>query len=451
MKKIDLFKMSIRNLFRRKFRTVLTITGVVIGSISIILMISLGLAMDQNLKAQMAQFGDLTQIHVNAYGGGSGGVQLIDDKAIMSFEEIEHVKKAVPLIRDLNVYLILGKYRTCWNLNVYAMDEADIEALGYKVDRGSCFTEGEPKSILLGEQVLTAFTKNGKEIDWSKGEPEPIPFDMETQTLEMDIVDYDYTTGKPMLTGQSGKIKRPKTIDVHVKGMFTVESGYELANMIIIPKSLYKELKERQQDYQKALGYWDESDKKKGKNVSYEEAIIKVDEIENVTKVLGEVKNLGYSAWNDMEYLEQMEEQSKARQMALGAIGIVAFVVAAIGITNTMMMSIYERTKEIGIMKVIGAKIIDIKHMFLMEALLIGFLGGVIGATLSLILSIIMNASSDRIASMLGMQAGGCISVMTPALFVAGILFSTIVGLVSGYFPAVKATRLSALSAIRTE
>ena len=152
-----------------------------------------------------------------------------------------------------------------------------------------------------------------------------------------------------------------------------------------------------------------------------------------------------------MEYLEQMEEQSKTRQMALGAIGIVSFIVAAIGIANTMMMSIYERTKEIGVMKVIGAKISDIKHMFLMESLLIGLFGGLLGALLSFTISLIMNLSGEKIAMMMGMDPTSTVSIMTPSLLGAGILFSVVVGLLSGYFPAKKATKLSALSAIRTE
>ena len=86
MRKIDLFTMSVRNLFRRKFRTLLTILGVVIGATSIILMLSLGLAMDKNMEEQMKNYGDLTLININNYGGGDNA-QVIDDKTIREFEE----------------------------------------------------------------------------------------------------------------------------------------------------------------------------------------------------------------------------------------------------------------------------------------------------------------------------------------------------------------------------
>ena len=84
-----------------------------------------------------------------------------------------------------------------------------------------------------------------------------------------------------------------------------------------------------------------------------------------------------------MEWLEQSKQQSNMIQAALGGIGAVSLLVAAIGIANTMMMSIYERTKEIGVLKVLGCSLATIRNMFLIEAGFIGFMGGLIGLTLS--------------------------------------------------------------------
>ena len=89
--------------------------------------------------------------------------------------------------------------------------------------------------------------------------------------------------------------------------------------------------------------------------------------------------------------------------------------------------------------------------MFLMESLLIGLIGGIAGALISLLISLIMNASGEKIAAMMDMYGSTTVSIMTPKLLGAGILFSVIIGLFSGYFPARKAMKLSALSAIKTE
>ncbi len=445
MKKIDLISMSIRNLLRRKFRTVLTVLGVVIGSSSIILMLSLGLAMNKNLEEQMAQMGDLTQIEVYNYGNA----KTIDNKVIKELAKMQNVEHVVPMINPSNFTFSCGKFRTFntyWS--VYVMKPEDMEALGYEINQGRSLMEGESRSIILGEGALRYFTKNGKQPNYNKG-LEPMVFDMDTQKMTIEVLQYDWQTGKPNLDGKDGKIKKPKSFEVEVVG--TIADGTQQGMQIIIPPALYEELKAESIKYRKALGWYSDEEKEKDKKVNYEQVIVKVNDRKNVMSVAEALKKEGYEAYTNMEWIEQMEEQSKSRQMALGAIGIVSFVVAAIGIANTMMMSIYERTKEIGVMKVIGAKLKDIKHMFLMESLLIGFFGGLLGATISLIISIIMNASSDKIAQIMDMYGATTVSIMTPQLFGGGILFSVVVGLLSGYFPAQKAMKLSALSAIRTE
>ncbi len=450
MKKIDLISMSVRNLWRRKLRTALTILGVVIGACSIILMLSLGLAMEKNMEEQFAQMGDLTLIQVWSYGGGNS-TQEIDDKVLKEFEKVDHVVRAIPMLNDINVYLSSGKYRTpdpYWE--IYVMDAADIEALGYKVEEGRSLLPEETRSILMGKNVLQYFTKRGKQIDYSK-ELEFMPFDLEKDKVTLEVIQYDWETGKPQLEDVNGnKIKAPKGTEVNVVGLFP-ETSMDLARKVIIPRALYEELKKEQIAYKKAMGWYTDEEAKRDKKRTYNEVMIKVDHQDNVVSTLEQIKSMGYDAYNNMEWLEQYKQEAAAKRMALGGIGIVSFVVAAIGIANTMMMSIYERTKEIGVMKVIGAKLVDIKYLFLMEALFIGLIGGILGASISVGISLILNAIGEPIARMLGMWGGTTVSLVPPWLIAAGIIFSTLVGLVSGYFPARKAMKLSALSAIRTE
>lgn len=448
MKKIDLFTMSIRNLFRRKFRTFLTVLGVVIGCTSIILMLSLGLAMDKNLEEQMAMMGNLTLIDV--YCMGNGEADLFDSRTVDEISKIQNVQCVIPRLECGDINLTCGKYRTfqSW-FNVLVLTPEQVQALDYTITDGRNLEEDEDDAILMGPQVLTYFTKNGKEPNWDK-ELEPMPFDMNSQTLTCDIMDYDMQTNKPVLESENGKVKKPKAMEIKVVGMLDGTS-YEESESIIMTKALYEKLKKERVEYRKALGFYTEEEKKQDKKETYNQMTVKVDHREHVQEVVEALKASGYEAYSDIEWIDDMEQQSKSRQMALGAIGIVSFVVAAIGIANTMMMSIYERTKEIGVMKVIGARLKDIKHMFLMESLLIGLFGGILGAVLSLLISIIMNASGDKIASIMDIYGSSTVSIMTPELLGAGILFSVVVGLLSGYIPANKAMKLSALSAIRTE
>ena len=128
---------------------------------------------------------------------------------------------------------------------------------------------------------------------------------------------------------------------------------------------------------------------------------------------------------------------------------------AALGITNTMIMSIYERTREIGVMKVLGCLVSNIRTMFLMEAGTIGFTGGVIGVGISYIISFIINTLSAGGGSSdyFGMMGGGIggSSIIPWWLVVGALIFSTLVGLISGFSPANLAVKISALTAIRQE
>ena len=141
-----------------------------------------------------------------------------------------------------------------------------------------------------------------------------------------------------------------------------------------------------------------------------------------------------------------MQESSKSIQLMLGGIGGVAMLVAAISITNTMLMSIYERTREIGVMKVLGCKMSKIGAMFLTEAGIIGFGGGVMGLILSFGLSWLIN-------TIIGAYGAGASfrSVIPFYLAVLGVGFSVLIGVLAGLYPSQRAMRLSALAAIRNE
>ena len=149
-----------------------------------------------------------------------------------------------------------------------------------------------------------------------------------------------------------------------------------------------------------------------------------------------------------------LEEQSRQQQMIFGGLGAISLFVAALGITNTMIMSIYERTREIGVMKVLGCVVGNIRAMFLMEAGTIGFIGGVIGLGLSYLISFLINTfgggATGSIYDVGGIGIGG-VSIIPWWLALGALAFATLVGLVSGFSPANRAVKISALTAIRQE
>ena len=168
--------------------------------------------------------------------------------------------------------------------------------------------------------------------------------------------------------------------------------------------------------------------------------------MDHVEEVQEQIRALGLQANSNVEWMNQVKEQSRSIQAALGGIGAVSLFVSAIGIANTMMMSIYERTKEIGVIKVLGCSLKNIRQMFLLEAAFIGLMGGAAGCVLSFAVSTVINALT---ATKNIMGVGGGISFIPPWLVLAAVGFSMLVGMGAGYIPALRAMRLSPLAAIQ--
>ena len=186
-------------------------------------------------------------------------------------------------------------------------------------------------------------------------------------------------------------------------------------------------------------------------DLKYSDVKINVDNSDNVEEVLQTIQDMGYQADANKEWLEQVEKEFMIIQAVLGGIGGVAMLVAAISIANTMTMSTYERTKEIGVMKVLGCKLSNIRAMFLSEAAFIGFFGGMVGIILSFTLSGAVNYFASMNAGSLDLPDGTKISVIPFWLVLLAIAFSTVIGMLAGFFPAQRATKLSPLNAIRNE
>ncbi len=453
MRLIDLLRMSVSSLWRRKLRTFLTVLGVVIGTASIVVMISLGLGLSKSSMEQIEQSGGLTTINVyENYNGGMNGADSsadpnagkIMDSTTEAILAIPHVEVASPIL-NMNPIAKVGSYEA--HLQLRAMTVEALEALDIPLTEGSSLpTDPDNLEFLFGNMIIQDFynAKTGSYDYWETGELPDI--DLKNDPI-FYIMDTDaYWNSQYGGTDENGKpIAQPKKFMYGSAGV--VAGGQEqyndyswqtLCNMEALKSQLQRIFKGRAIPGQPVR-----SDGKPYKDWYYSEMFVKVDEMENVQEVQQAIIDMGYNAYSNAEWLQQTQEQYGMIQAVLGGIGAVSLFVAAIGIANTMMMSIYERTKEIGIMKVLGCSLGRIRDLFLMEAGFIGLCGGVIGLLLSYGISAIINTLLADVYSGL--------SYIPMWLSALALVFAVVIGMLAGLMPALRAMRLSALSALRNE
>ena len=463
MKFRDMLRMSSANLWKRKIRTILTVLGVVIGTASIVVMVSLGLGLSRASLAEIEQYGGITTVMVSEQGsyfgfaeeddkqtlGQTFGSGHLDDELLERILEIEHVKSAYPVL-ETEAIAMCGNYQT--NVSLRGVPARQAELLGLKLAQGNLMQANAGQlEVVYGNSVLANFY-NEKTGDgyWWNGQIPDIDL-MQDTVMYIFNVDkyYSYLWGNSDDSGQAAQL--PKKYIVRTAGIvegelddYSNDSNYVYCDLDALRTILKKEYKNTVIPGQPTM-----TSGKPYKEIYYTGIMIQVDHMDYVQQVQKEVNELGYQASSNAEWVESVQGQFKYIQLALGGIGAVSLFVAAIGIANTMMMSIYERTKEIGIMKVLGCDMKNIQGMFLMEAGYIGLIGGAFGLGLSYILSGVINTFVKKMDLGMNVQVG--LSYIPPWLALLAMGFAVFVGMASGFFPSLRAMRLSPLAAIRNE
>ena len=421
MKISDEISLSARNLLRRKGRTALTLVGVVIGTCMVVLMISLGIAQTKTNEEMLQSWGDLTQVQIYGYGmmqGSDGKPLYLDDAAIASIKQIPHVLAATPYAQG---YTMSGTITAGRNdrytmdiSNLIGIDPTALEPMGFALQSGSWPTNTPASEKAAKLQVLVGASTGYGFEDSRKSYNSPKRYRYEGQTDASGktlppFVDINKDKMTLTLKTGDGSTEKTRTWELEIVGVLEPDGakGYWTQNGIVL----------RIQDMKMLQKVYDDMTKTKEQNKSYDQVYVKVDDLKNVSDV---------------------EE------------------------------AIHERTREIGVMKVLGCELGNIRTMFLLESSTIGFIGGLIGLLISLLASFVLNNLSTILAmfgqsgglDLSGMMGGGgyymmdgsggnTISIIPPWLMLAALVFATLVGLVAGILPANKAVKISALEAIR--
>lgn len=433
MRFIDLVRVIFDNLSRRKGRVVLTAIGVIIGTAAVVLLVSLANGLQKSATDSLYGIGDLKQIQVYPqYGdmsvqspsGFGADAKLLTPDVIKEIEAIDGVEAVIPEDYVQGQAIIsFGRMETY--ANIMGVGTTNLASLNLQPVQGS--TELNRGTCIVGSQV----SQNFYDPQQRPGQEPPDPPELYDQRLRLKLIKW---------SSDGQEIK--KTVDLRVAGV--LEQTNDQADYSILV---------RMEDLN-AWNEWFSGTRINRNKTGYNFLVVRAENPEQVIEITDQITALGLQAYSAQSMVEGINSYFIILQLVFGGIGAIALLVAAIGIANTMTMAILERTREIGLMKALGATNKEVLSIFLGEAAGIGFIGGLGGAAFGWIGSKVLNVLA---MSFLANQAanGGIppsISTSTPIwLLIFAIVFATLVGLLSGLYPALRAATLEPVTALKYE
>ncbi|MCA9958425.1 MAG: ABC transporter permease, partial [Anaerolineales bacterium] len=353
---IDLFTLILENLARRKGRVLLTAVGVIIGTAAIVLLVSLGVGLQQNAASQLGGIGDLTKIQVwPGYGepdpatGEVSSVSVLSDQSVADIAAIPGVTAVIP--QDyFQGWGFLTVDRLEGGGQILGIGTDDLSNLGLTAQLGSLAVERG--SIIIGSS-----------IPMSLYDPRPRPGQSMTEppTAE-DLIDKQVTLTLVKWSSDGTEVR--KTIRMRISGVIA-EARDEPDWTMYVPLSDMN-------------GYntWVTGQPVDRKKNGYPNLVVRVTDLDRAIDVADQIMEMGYQAYTPQSFIQGISGFYTILQIIFGGVGAIALLVAAIGIANTMAMAILERTREIGLMKAVGATNRQVLSVFLGESAGIGFLGG---------------------------------------------------------------------------
>jgi putative ABC transport system permease protein len=444
----DLIFLILDNLGRRKARVALTAVGVIIGTAAVVVLVSLAIGLQRNATQQLGGIGDLTQIQVMPnFGGGPGGPggpmpvqavggkggaggpapeqKLITEQTLSELAVLPNVEAVIP--RDyLQASAMIQYNRLESYVGLIGVGVHDLSVMGLQPKSGSLVLE-------RGTAVVGAMiSQNFFDPRPRPGQDPPQPPDLMDANLKLTLMKYT----------QDGQEIR-KSVPLRVIGVIA-ESRGEADYSIYVP---LEDLT--------ALNEWAIGRRVNRNRDGYAQTVVKVNDVKNVLEVTDQITAMGYQAFTPQSFVQGINSFYVVLQVIFGGVGAIALLVAAIGIANTMAMAILERTREIGLMKAIGATNRDVLSVFLGEAAGIGFIGGIGGVLLGWSAGQVINVLAMAYLAGQASQTGGLppsVAVYTPLwLPVFALIFATIIGLISGLYPALRAATLIPVNALKYE
>ena len=419
MRTTDLLALALGNVTRARIRSILTVLGVAIGTALVVLLIALASGAEDNVKRSIFSIGDLRVVSVQPFQPGATGLtavpRTITDDAVAKFRQIAHVD---------GVY---RQFDAPLGTIVEGGEDAAIRPQG--IDPGAPVDREDliaGRHIAADDKAVAVIPGNIARL------VAPTAADAVGKTVTMRIGGA-VKIGQTRIAGSG----TPRDYTVTVVGVFDEKNASQTSVRIPLDDAIGAAAENR--------GLTPEAMRA---TTGYSGVAVEAVDSEYVADVVTAVQEAGYSAFSLKQVVEQIDQGFGVFRGILAGIGGVALLVAAIGIANTMIMAVLERTREIGIMKAVGASPNDIRMLFLAEAGVVGVLGGAIGLALALAGGRVI----EEVIRQLNPRANASgIFLVDLSLALGALGLALAVSLVAGFLPSRRAMRMSALAALRYE
>ena len=427
----DLVKTSVGNLGRHRVRTALSAVGVTVGILTIVTMLSLGVGVRREVRQTLQSTGLET---VRIY-------PVTEERTAFSqFTEPRRTVLITPaLVEEIrardDVLEVDPQIRVPWGIN--ASLKVGEKMLEVSVGTPSWSTSEpftQPPELIAGEE-LAADAQGEIVVSVDVLESMETGTGYEGQAALEDLVGQEVALVLKAPRGDT------QTFPLRLAGILDPNRGFDgpyFDVQIGMADSL-------------ALKAWWYNDPDILENEGYDALIVKAASLNDAVQLIEQFEDLGFNVTSLKTMLDAFNKGMIIVQTMLGSVGGLALFVASIGIANTMVMAVYERTREIGILKAIGASSGDVRRLFVGEASLIGLLGGVVGTIGGWLLGLALNEFILFYLRQQDIPVTGTFFVITGWLVALALAFATVVGLLAGLYPAARAARLDPLEALRYE
>lgn len=428
---VELVQLAVGNLARARARLVMTVGGVLVGTTAVILLVAITFGLQQAAEAGLGSNSALTEIQVypnfDRQGTNENTPQL-DAETVQALWRIPGVDVVIPMIFLQGGELRSGDY--VGYSQIMGINPELLPYLGVRAERGELtLASGQ---VIAGALVGDYFFDPESESD----QFEPVKVDFMMDPVELRLIQ------------SNSPAQNDRTLPLNITAQLTQGSSYDYTLLMPIEDVI------RHNEWM--TGQTIDLD-----NFRFDQIIVRASSRETTKTVSEAIRDMGLSAGGIGDFLDQLNAFFVTMRLMLGGIGGVALLVAAFGVANTMTMAILERTREIGLMKAIGATDRDVLTIFLLEAALVGFIGGSAGVALSLVLQnainqAVLNAPTQQGGGIMFLpfdpaQIGGDLVVIPTELSLFAVVLATLVGMGAGLFPALRASRMPPVMALKQE